>query len=111
MNVISNKLETYTKLAVDFYFPQVSFDYVLGASPSFPRKPDPMGALFIAKGLKTKPERFIFLGDTNTDMKTAVAAGMFPVGVLWGFRSQNELEESGANAVIHHPLELLEYFD
>jgi phosphoglycolate phosphatase len=43
-------------------------------------------------------------------MKTAVAAGMFPVGALWGFRSENELKENGAKAVIDHPLKLLEYF-
>ena len=111
MSVVSNKLEIYTKLAVDFYFPQFAFDYVLGASPSLPRKPDPSCALLIAEGLNIEPRHFIFLGDTNTDMKTAVAAGMFPVGALWGFRSQNELEESGAKAVISHPLDLLEYFD
>jgi phosphoglycolate phosphatase len=111
MNVVSNKLETYTKLAIDFYFPRFSFDYVMGASDSLPRKPDPSRALLIAKGLKIEPGQFIFLGDTNTDMKTAVAAGMFPVGALWGFRTKAELEESGARAVIGHPLELLEYFD
>lgn len=110
MNVVSNKLEKYTRLAVDFYFPQFPFDYVLGASPALPRKPDPACALHIAKGLKIEPRQFIFLGDTNTDMKTAVGAGMYPVGALWGFRSKNELEESGAKAVISHPLELLEYF-
>lgn len=110
MSVVSNKLETYTKLAVDFYFPQFPFVYVLGASPAHPRKPDPACALLIAKGLKIEPGQFVFLGDTNTDMRTAVSAGMFPVGALWGFRSKNELEESGAEAVISHPLELLQYF-
>lgn len=111
MNVLSNKLETYARLAVDFYFPHFSFEYVLGASPSIPRKPDPECALFIAEGLNIAPRRFLFLGDTNTDMKTAVAAGMFPVGALWGFRSKKELRESGAKAVISHPLELVHYFN
>ena len=111
INVVSNKLETYTRLAVDFYFPQFPFDFVVGASPSLPRKPDPSCALLIARSLKIDPVQFIFLGDTNTDMRTAVAAGMFPVGALWGFRQKAELEESGAEIVISHPLELLEYFD
>jgi len=111
MNVLSNKLEKYTQIAIDFYFPQFSFEYTMGASPSIPRKPDPACALLIATKLSIIPQHFVFLGDTNTDMKTAVAAGMFPVGALWGFRSKNELEESGAEAVISHPLDLLEYFD
>ncbi|MEE9502107.1 MAG: HAD hydrolase-like protein, partial [Candidatus Aminicenantaceae bacterium] len=72
---------------------------------------DPACALLIAKGLNINPRHFVFIGDTNTDMKTAFAAGMFPVGALWGFRDKNELEENGAKAVINHPLELLEYFD
>lgn len=111
MNVLSNKLEEYTRIAVDFYFPQFPFEYVMGASSSFPRKPDPACALLIANKLNISPQNFIFLGDTNTDMKTAVAANMYPVGALWGFRNKGELEESGAKAVISHPLELLDSFD
>ena len=41
------------------------------------------------------------------DMKTANAAGMFAVGVLWGFRDRKELLESGAKILLHHPLDLL----
>jgi phosphoglycolate phosphatase len=111
MNVLSNKLEEYTRIAVDFYFPQFPFEYVMGASSAIPRKPNPACALFIADKLSIIPQQIVFLGDTNTDMKTAVAAGMLPVGALWGFRNKKELVESGAKAVISHPLELLEYFD
>ncbi|MGD9346349.1 MAG: HAD family hydrolase [Candidatus Aminicenantes bacterium] len=110
MNVVSNKLDTYTQMAVVHYFPRFPFEYIVGASSSHPRKPDPECALIIAKCLNIDPQQFIFLGDTGTDMKTAVAAGMFPVGALWGFRSENELKENGAKAVIDHPLKLLEYF-
>jgi phosphoglycolate phosphatase len=111
MNVLSNKLEGHTRIAVDFYFPQIPFELVMGASLAFPRKPNPAGALFISKELKIDPQHILFLGDTNTDMKTAVAAGMFPVGALWGFRNKIELEESGARAVIGHPLQLMDYFE
>ncbi len=111
MNVLSNKLDRYTQISVDFYFSQFPFECVMGATPSIPIKPDPAGALFIAKKLGVEAKNFVYLGDTNTDMKTALAAGMLPVGALWGFRKRIELEESGAGAVIGHPLELLEYFN
>ena len=42
------------------------------------------------------PGQIVYLGDTNTDMQTAVAAGMYPVGALWGFRTASELTASGA---------------
>lgn len=40
-------------------------------------------------------------------MITAGKVGMFAVGVLWGFRTQDELMRNGAKIIINHPLELL----
>jgi phosphoglycolate phosphatase len=74
-----------------------------------PNKPDPTASIQIAKQLDISPSQFLYLGDSDIDMKTANAAGMYPVGALWGFRSKNELLASGAKAVIKHPRELLEY--
>ena len=42
---------------------------------------------------------------------TSIAAGMFPVGVLWGFRSAKELQENGAKIVIKKPLEIMDILD
>jgi phosphoglycolate phosphatase len=54
------------------------------------------------------PHEILYLGDTNTDMQTAVRAEMYPVGALWGFRTADELRASGARTLIRQPLELLE---
>ena len=83
------------------------FDAALGARPGVPIKPDPGAAAEVCRILKTPPESFLYLGDTNTDMITAGSAGMFAVGVLWGFRTEEELRASGAQALIHQPLEVL----
>ena len=53
-------------------------------------------------------EDFLYLGDTATDMKTAVSSGCYSVGVLWGFRNEKELKDSGAQVVIRKPLDLLD---
>ena len=52
---------------------------------------------------------FLYLGDSSIDMKTAVAAGMFPIGVLWGFRPAEELLKNGAKVIIERPMEILDY--
>ena len=44
-------------------------------------------------------------------MKTAVAAGCYPVGVLWGFRTEKELKDNGAQAIIKKPLDVLDLLD
>ena len=51
------------------------------------------------------------MGDTDTDMQTAVAAGMFPVGALWGFRTAGELTANGAQALAERPIDLLVMID
>ncbi|MFZ5643731.1 MAG: HAD family hydrolase [Bacillota bacterium] len=108
ISVLSNKPDEFTKIMVAGLLSRWNFEPVLGARPSVPKKPDPAGALEIATQLSLSPGEFLYLGDTGTDMKTANAAGMYPVGVLWGFRTAEELVACGAKILIKKPLELLE---
>ncbi len=87
------------------------FDKILGVREGLKKKPCPDGALMIAEEFGVSPEECIYLGDTNTDMKTGKSAGMFTIGVLWGFRERAELEENHADAIISHPSEALSYID
>lgn len=87
---------------------EFTFNYIYGAREDVPIKPDPAGAFQLAELLKLKPEEIIYAGDSSTDMLTGKAAGMFTVGVSWGFRTREELKEHGADAIIDDPLELLE---
>lgn len=107
MAVLSNKSHEFTKRCVADLLPEWTFDVVLGQRSSVPLKPDPAGALEVAKRLNIPPPEFLYLGDSAVDMKTAIAAGMFPVGVLWGFRPAQELRENGAQALIERPSEVL----
>lgn len=106
--ILSNKPHPITKDCVAFFLSQWDFNVVLGQHDSIPRKPDPQGALEVAQRLAILPSKFIYLGDTAIDMKTAVSAGMFPVGVLWGFRPLEELMKNGARIVIDEPMQLMD---
>ena len=64
-------------------------------------------ALYIAEKLGIAKEACIYIGDSDTDMMTGNNAGMFPVGVTWGFRDRDVLIEHGAKYLIDHPEELL----
>ncbi len=108
--VLSNKSHYFTDTMVKVLLSKWSFDIVLGVSDVTPKKPDPTGALHIIKDLRIAPEETIYLGDTDIDMKTAVAAGMYPVGALWGFRTPDELKAGGAKLLIKHPQEMLGLF-
>ncbi len=107
MAILSNKSDDFTRLCVHELLSNWSFEMILGQRDGIPLKPDPRGAQEIAENFGISPERFLYLGDTGIDMKTAVNAKMFPVGALWGFRPADELLKHGAKALIERPMELL----
>lgn len=109
ISILSNKPDDSTRQVVAKLLPRWSFQIILGSRPSVPKKPDPTAALEIARLLNLSPAQFLYLGDTGTDMQTALSAGMFPVGVLWGFRTAQELMDQGARVLIEKPLDLLQY--
>ena len=107
--VLSNKADDLTNLCVTKLLSRWHFTLVAGAKPSVPNKPDPTAALQIAKQMGISPGQFLYLGDSDIDMKTANNTGMYAIGAGWGFRSEQELIGAGAKAVIQHPGELLKY--
>ncbi len=111
MTILSNKPDHFVKLMVEKLLPDRQFEIVRGAIDGVPIKPDPAAALAIAKQLNIPPKNFLYLGDTNTDMKTAVNSEMYPVGATWGFRTADELTQNGAKTLIHHPTALLNIVD
>lgn len=105
--VLSNKPDADTKAVVCHFFPDVPFRVVRGQVEGVPVKPDPAGAIAVAREMGVAPGDFLYLGDTAVDMRCALAAGMHPVGALWGFRTAEELRDSGAEALVQQPGELL----
>ncbi|MGN7809108.1 HAD family hydrolase [Flavobacterium sp. 22076] len=107
MAVFSNKADELTKKIASEIFPN-HFDTAVGLSTEELKKPNPFEAIEISKKWNLKPEEILFVGDSDIDMKTAINANMFPVGVTWGYRTEDELKSSGAKAVINNASELIE---
>ena len=107
--VLSNKPDADSRRVVDELFGKGYFDFVQGQRADIPRKPDPAGVYRIMEAFVLPAGDFLYVGDSGVDMKTGRAAGIFTVGVLWGFRDRKELVENGADAVISKPLELLSH--
>lgn len=107
--VLSNKPDRDSLRVVEALFGKGYFDFVQGQREDIPRKPDPAGVYRIMEAFGLPAGDFLYVGDSGVDMKTGRAAGIFTVGVLWGFRDRKELVENGADAVISKPLELLSH--
>ena len=105
--VCTNKPDNVAHFVVETIFGKGTFDIISGVKKGGATKPDPRAALQIAEAFGAMPRECIFMGDTNVDIRTAVNADMNSVGVLWGFRGEDELREAGAEHIVSKPGEIL----
>ncbi len=104
--VISNKAEEMAIAVVDKLFGKV-FDAVYGKRDGYPAKPDPALTLELIKELGVAPEECLLVGDSGMDAATAVNVGCTGVGVLWGFRTREELSLNGATYIVGNPNDII----
>lgn len=108
LGVISNKAHRFTVPMTEHFFGAGVFDHILGQRAEVPRKPDAAGAHEMAAFLGLQTNEMAYVGDSGIDMKFARNSGMRAVGVRWGFRSEAELRECGAEVLISRAGELFD---
>ncbi len=77
-----------------------NIDFVVGSSDDRPNKPAPDGVFYALEKLNSKIENTVFVGDADTDILTAKNANLPSIGVLWGFRDREVIEEAGAEYIV-----------
>jgi len=105
--VFSNKADELTKKIVAEIFPDY-FDAAVGLSTETLKKPNPFEAIEISKSWNLKTDEILFVGDSDIDIQTAINAKMYPIGVTWGYRTEEELKASGAKVILNNASELIE---
>lgn len=94
--VLTNKPDEAAQPVVERYYPEV-FDAVQGAVVGMPTKPDPAMLYQLMERIGAKRETTLFVGDSNVDIQVAKNGGLTSCGVLWGFRTREELLGEGAD--------------
>lgn len=107
LGVLSNKTEGPAQKIIRTLLPAVPFRFVFGRTDGRPLKPDPAAAGPVLDALAMRPEEIVYVGDSGTDMVFAHAAGMRAAAAPWGYRSREELKETGADWMPADPEELL----
>lgn len=97
--VLSNKAHTLVPEIIEGYFPK-KFDYIQGAVDGVPTKPDPALLHRLMGEMGATADDTLFVGDSSVDIRTAKNGGLTSCGVLWGFRTRQELEAEGANFIV-----------
>lgn len=105
--IISNKPHSTAKKISDELFGDL-IDVCFGKRDGYPVKPDPESVNEIIGILGVDKKDCIYIGDTITDMETGKNAGLYTVGVLWGFRDEDEIKSGEPQKIINHPLQILD---
>lgn len=109
--VLTNKPHEAALACVARFFPDFRFAMIAGEIPGRPPKPDPAGAMEVAKVLGVDPAEVLYVGDMTVDMTLAKRAGFVAAAALWGYQSREQLEEAGAEIFLEAPGEIAGLFD
>lgn len=108
MAVVSNKYDLAVKELISEKFGEIiPKALAIGEREGIRKKPAPDSTLEALCAMETNPENTLYVGDSDVDMETADNAGLYSIGVTWGFRDREVLEKAGAKEIINQPEELL----
>ncbi|HLV86131.1 MAG TPA: HAD-IA family hydrolase [Candidatus Sulfotelmatobacter sp.] len=105
MAVLSNKPVGPSRAIVEELGLGKFFSQVYGGNSFATKKPDPEGARKLLEEAGAQPEQAVMVGDSHTDIETGRNAGMWTVGVTYGF-APHTLDEVSPDVVVDHPAEL-----
>ncbi|HEY3928673.1 MAG TPA: HAD-IA family hydrolase [Candidatus Koribacter sp.] len=83
------------------------FVQVYGGNSFETKKPDPLGAKTMMQELGCAPEETVMIGDSQNDSLTAHNAGMWSIGVTYGFAPES-LIKAPPDVVVDTPAEIAE---
>lgn len=93
--IVSNKADYGVQALAKQYF-DGQLDAACGERAGIAKKPAPDMLLASMQQLKAEPASTIYIGDSDTDLYTALNAGVACIGACWGFRGRAFLEAHGA---------------
>ncbi len=106
--VVTNKFDLAAKEIILKFFGN-RFEIVIGEDPKLNKKPHPDMCNKALKLLNSNASNTIYVGDSEVDMHTAKNIGALSVICSWGFRTKEELINSGAVNIVEHPMEIINF--
>ncbi len=106
VGIVSNKPDATVQRLAEQFFPGVP---AFGESPACPRKPAPDMVYRALEELGAGREDAVYVGDSEVDVATARNAGLPLIGVSWGFRGRQALEDCGAAQIADTAAEVAEF--
>jgi phosphoglycolate phosphatase len=109
MAVLSNKPVVPSRAIVEALGMGPFFTQIYGGNSFATKKPDPEGALKLLEEIAVRPEQTVIVGDSHVDVETGRNAGLWTVGVTYGF-APHTLQAHPPDVLVDTPGELAQVF-
>ena len=96
LGIVTNKPQRNAEDVYRRYLSAYPFTYVTGQVEGVDVKPDPTLTLQCIKAFGLEKQQVVFVGDGETDVQTAINAGIQGIAVTWGYRQKTDLKKAGA---------------
>ena len=103
--VLTNKPVNPSRAIVQALGMSPFFSQIYGGNSFATKKPDPEGARKLMEEYGASPEQTAIIGDSHVDVRTGRNAGMWTVGVTYGF-APHTLETEPPDVLVDAPAEL-----
>lgn len=107
VGIYTNKPQAWTEKLAARYFGTDVFDGIYGVHEGGVLKPSAVGIEEMCASWGIDISKTVMVGDSPVDIETAHHAGICGIGCTWGFRSEAQLVEAGADRIAHHAGELM----
>jgi phosphoglycolate phosphatase len=107
--VLSNKPVIPSRAIVEALGLGAFFTQIYGGNSFATKKPDPEGARKLLAEMGASPEETVIVGDSHVDVETGRNAGLWTVGVAYGF-APHTLQDRPPDVLVDTPRELAELF-
>jgi HAD superfamily hydrolase (TIGR01549 family) len=111
VSLLTTKVQDQAEKIIDHFNLRSSFDYLMGRRDGLAHKPSPEPLLYICKELKVEPAQTLIVGDTELDVQCGKSAGAKTCGVLFGYRTKEQLEKEKPDFLISGLNELVKVLE
>lgn len=111
VSLLTTKVQEQAEKIIDHFNLRSSFHYLMGRRDGLAHKPSPESLFYICNELKIKPSETLMVGDTELDIQCGISAGAKTCGVLYGYRTEDQLQKAKPNFTISRLEELKNFLD
>jgi phosphoglycolate phosphatase-like HAD superfamily hydrolase len=100
VSLLTTKGQDQAEKIIDHFNLRKSFNYIMGRRDGLAHKPSPEPLIVICKDLQVEPAETLFVGDTELDIQCGKDAGSKTCGVLYGYRTKEQIEKEKPDYII-----------